>query len=466
GCRFVHKAPVRAVVILDWNRRRSDPVRFEQIDPYDRRDLLEALMKSPGVFYETPDRTIPAQPVLARPHEYLPILRHVPVIEAVGGVDFDRAATHCMEILGRKSRPARPPGRTDPGTGPRILFLSGGSGLREVSRILPAYTHNSIHLITPFDSGGSSAEIRRAFEMPSVGDLRNRILALADLDSPISTGLAGILSHRLPPEARPLDLDAELGAIIRGVHPICSGLDEESRSIRDRLRIFREISMGLGFDLRHASIGNLVLTTVYLTEGRTLRPAIDFLMAQVGARGTVVPSSDGIGDLVADLEDGSEITGQHRITAKSGAPLPSRIRRLRLNGASPISIGIEARQAIESADLIVFPMGSFFTSVVANLLPEGMAQSLRDRETRRVYVPNTGRDPEEAGWALPDRLALLRELSGCPIHTVLLHQDPGVYPYPPDTDAITQMGAKVETHDLVGSSGRIDPGALLTALGI
>ena len=67
-----------------------------------------------------------------------------------------------------------------PEIGPRLLFFSGGTALREVSQILTDYTHNSFHLITPFDSGGSSATLRRAFGMISVGDLRNRLLALAD----------------------------------------------------------------------------------------------------------------------------------------------------------------------------------------------------------------------------------------------------------------------------------------------
>jgi 2-phospho-L-lactate transferase/gluconeogenesis factor (CofD/UPF0052 family) len=77
---------------------------------------------------------------------------------------------------------ARP--TSDPALGPRILFFSGGTALRGLSRLLPGWTERSIHLVTPFDSGGSSAALRRALGMPAVGDLRNRILALADVASP------------------------------------------------------------------------------------------------------------------------------------------------------------------------------------------------------------------------------------------------------------------------------------------
>ncbi|MEG6550492.1 2-phospho-L-lactate transferase CofD family protein, partial [Desulfocurvibacter africanus] len=67
-----------------------------------------------------------------------------------------------------------------PELGPKVLFFTGGTALKALSRRIIDYTHNSIHLITPFDSGGSSAKLRAAFDMPAVGDLRNRLMALAD----------------------------------------------------------------------------------------------------------------------------------------------------------------------------------------------------------------------------------------------------------------------------------------------
>lgn len=67
-----------------------------------------------------------------------------------------------------------------PELGPRILFFSGGTALDQLSKKLKNFTHNSIHLVTPFDSGGSSAKLRHAFDMPAIGDLRSRMIALAD----------------------------------------------------------------------------------------------------------------------------------------------------------------------------------------------------------------------------------------------------------------------------------------------
>ena len=70
-----------------------------------------------------------------------------------------------------------------PPLGPRLVFFTGGTALRDLSRQLIHYTHNSVHLVTPFDSGGSSAALRRSFAMPAVGDIRNRLLALAGRDN-------------------------------------------------------------------------------------------------------------------------------------------------------------------------------------------------------------------------------------------------------------------------------------------
>lgn len=64
--------------------------------------------------------------------------------------------------------------RSLPNLGPRLLFFSDGSALNEIARALKLYTDNSIHLITPFDSGGSSQVLRDAFGMPTVCSTRQK----------------------------------------------------------------------------------------------------------------------------------------------------------------------------------------------------------------------------------------------------------------------------------------------------
>ena len=88
-----------------------------------------------------------------------------------------------------------------PELGPSILFFSGGSALRQMSRVLKSYTHNSIHLVTPFDSGGSSAKLRQAFDMPAIGDLRSRLMTLADETVTGNPEVYRLFTYRFPKDA-------------------------------------------------------------------------------------------------------------------------------------------------------------------------------------------------------------------------------------------------------------------------
>ena len=109
-----------------------------------------------------------------------------------------------------------------PELGPKILFFSGGSALKKLSQELIHYTHNSIHIITPFDSGGSSATLRTAFGMPAVGDIRNRLMALADQTFQGNPEIYTLFAHRLPSQEDPQELRRMMEAIVGGNHSLIS----------------------------------------------------------------------------------------------------------------------------------------------------------------------------------------------------------------------------------------------------
>jgi CofD-related protein of GAK system len=146
-----------------------------------------------------------------------------------------------------------------PELGPRILFFSGGSALNKASRILKNYTHNSIHMVTPFDSGGSSAKLRKAFAMPSIGDLRSRLMALADENITGQPEVYKLFNYRFPAQGEPDRLLAQLDAMIQGDDPLVHAIPNPMRRlIRNQLGFFRG-AMPAGFDMRGASTGNLIL---------------------------------------------------------------------------------------------------------------------------------------------------------------------------------------------------------------
>lgn len=293
-----------------------------------------------------------------------------------------------------------------PDLGPKLLFFSGGTALRPLSRKLIHYTHNSIHLITPFDSGGSSAVLRKAFHMLGIGDLRARLTDLADQSLHGNPEVYALFSYRLAKNGARKNLSEELNQMVQGKHRLVKLIPDPMRKIiRNHLYRFQQ-EMPNNFDLRNASIGNLILTAGFLEHRRHPDPMIYIFSKLVQARGVVRPIYNSFLQLAAQLDDGSIVVGQHRITGKEVPPLKKSIKNLFLvkdeNDLRPVSNRIrpKIRELITSAELICYPMGSFYTSLIANLLPIGVSKAISCNLCPKIYVPNTYHDPECVGMNL------------------------------------------------------------------
>jgi CofD-related protein of GAK system len=307
--------------------------------------------------------------------------------------------------------------RKIPELGPRILFFSGGSALNGLCKTLKGYTHNSIHLVTPFDSGGSSAELRQAFDMPSIGDLRSRLMALADETVLGHPEVYELFTYRFPKQADNQELRVRLEEMARGKSERIADVPNPMRRlIRNQLGYFLKAMPG-DFDLRGASIGNLILVGGYLNNHHHLDPIIYLFSKLVNVQGTVRAVVNDDLHIAADLADGTRVIGQHRLTGKEVMPLTSPIAKLFLSKSrdsfKPASARLRKknRKLISNADLICYPPGSFYSSVLANLIPEGVGQAIVSNDCPKVYIPNLGSDPEQIGMnfeqvihALLDRL--------------------------------------------------------------
>jgi len=293
--------------------------------------------------------------------------------------------------------------RHAPEFGPRVLFFSGGTALTEISRALKYYTHNSIHLVTPFDSGGSSAKLRQSFDMPSIGDLRSRLMALADETVTGHPEIYRLFSYRLPKDASAAELADQLKGIISGKDPLIEDISNPMRRlIRSQLEHFHD-AMPNDFDLRGASIGNLIIAGGFHGNHQHLEPIIFLFSKLVHVLGTVRAVVNTTLHIGADLRDGRQIIGQHRLTGKETEPLESPIERLFLSETAEAFVPAEAslrkknRKLIGQADIICYPPGSFYTSLIANLLPKGVGTAIAGNDCPKVYIPNLGEDPEQVG---------------------------------------------------------------------
>ena len=357
-----------------------------------------------------------------------------------------------------------------PALGPRVVFFTGGTALRRLSRTIIKHTHNTVHLVTPFDSGGSSAALRAVFDMPAIGDARNRLLALADA-SIVPQVVLDVCNGRLPVEGEREALLQQLYALASSKDPAWAGVPRVfGEVLRLHLRYFLE-NMPDSFDPREASVGNLILAGGYLHHRGQLGPVLSLMSRLLRVRGTVLPIVSDSLHLAAELEDGRVVVGQHRITGRGGVPLSAPVRRLFLTAQRPDDVlGAEepvpciprvtplAATYLRAADCICYPMGRFYTSVMANLLPEGVGQAVAEAVCSKVYIPNSGLDPEQGKLSVADRVRALlenlrRDAGELPaprlLQTVLLDSVHGVYTGGIDAEGIRAQGVTIRDCPLV-----------------
>jgi CofD-related protein of GAK system len=345
---------------------------------------------------------------------------------------------------------------TLPEFGPRLTFFTGGSAMKQTSRALKQWTHRSQHIVSPFDSGGSSAQLRKAFNMPAIGDLRSRLLALADESYEGQPDAYQLLNYRLPKQAKATQLQQELDAMIAGQHPLVRALPPHWQTpICHDLFVFNR-QKPTTFDLQGASIGNLVLAGSYLEHKGSIGEVLTHFKSMVHLLGDVELSSHEVMDLVARLEDGSEVVGQHRITGKEHAPLSQKIERIYLAKAGALShcsASSEALEAIRNSELICYAPGSFYSSLIASLLPEGIADEIAQVNCPKVYVPSLGYDPEAPKLSVYDRvIVLMGYLSPSPSSSHLngIVFDPQLTQFSPEQKAhLQRLGIRLIEKDLI-----------------
>jgi CofD-related protein of GAK system len=346
----------------------------------------------------------------------------------------------------------------------RLLFFSGGSALRDFARALPALTGKSVHIITTFDSGGSAGVLRQYFDIPALGDLRSRLGALAEAAGPERQKTLGLWEKRLSSTQSFAALADALRELAQGRAAVYKTVTPEFRqALPELLGAFCE-RMPAYFDLRGACLGNLALAGAYFQCGG-LQKAVDFCAAMLGSRGAVCPVSEGGAHLAASLASGRVIAGQHNFSAKVFSSQSSRlfaeegsIRDIWLvkspADTTEISIALApaAKSLILAAELICYPPGSFYSSLLANLLPAGVGRSVAANPAPKVFVPNPGVDPELLGCTLRDQVeALLRVmLRDAPLAApddvldyVLVDAQNGMYPGGLPADWLAGQGIRL-----------------------
>lgn len=243
----------------------------------------------------------------------------------------------------------------------RVAVIGGGTGIYAVLTGLRNYTNHITAIVSMSDNGGSSGRLRDEFGYLPPGDVRRCLVALAD--------------------------------------------EQESLLLR---QLF-EYRFEKGSGLHGHSFGNLLLTALTDLLGGTDR-AIDAAGHLLNIHGRVLPVTLTDTTLCAQLTDGHVIRGETDIDVRK-AHHDVAIENVWLEPAAKANP--EAVQALLTADLIVMGPGDLFTSVVPNLLVEGIADAIRQSSGKRVYVCNVmTKHGETDGYAASDFIRRIEQFIG------------------------------------------------------
>src|SRR5205807_7601916 len=239
--------------------------------------------------------------------------------------------------------------------GPRVVAIGGGTGLSVLLRGIKKYTGNIVAIVTVADDGGSSGRLRDEYRVLPPGDFRQCLTALAETE-PLMTQL---FQHRF----------------------------------------------GGDGSLSGHSFGNLFITAMAEITG-DFEHALRESGRVLAVRGQIIPST--LRDVTLCATAGAEVrVGESRVPYGE-----ERIDRVFLDPPDP-SVNPEAEAAILDSELIVVGPGSLYTSILPNLLVDGLVEALRASPAVKVYVCNVATQPgETTGFTVSEHLDAIEKHVG------------------------------------------------------
>lgn len=235
----------------------------------------------------------------------------------------------------------------------KVLIFGGGTGLSYLLKGLKDFPVDITAVITVSDNGKSTGQLRKEFNVPAVGDIRKVITALSGIDEPIKK----MMEYR-----------------------------------------FRTSS-----DLNGHATGNLILTSLLDITG-SLKDSIASLSKLLDVKHTVLPISEDSSLTLMGLDkDGIVIEGEDEITK-------ARHQFEKIYYKHEPQVLPEVIDAIKSADLIIFSMGSLYTSILPNIICKDVQKALVETQAPIMYLCNSVTQPGETDdFTVGDHINMLNK---------------------------------------------------------
>ena len=299
----------------------------------------------------------------------------------------------------------------------RVVAIGGGTGLSTLLRGLrrhvsapgegPSATSAIADLaavVTVTDDGGSSGRLRQDFNMLPPGDLRNCMVALSEEEDLLSR----LFTHRFK----------------------------------------------TGNGLKGHNFGNLFVAALTEITG-DFAQAVQLASKILATRGRIYPATTANVTLAAKMDDGSVVRGETLITASK-----SRIVEMTLDPPNPAPLP-ETLEAIERADLITVGPGSLYTSLITNLMVDGIPSALGSARGLRVFICNLMTQSNESlNLTASEHIERIYEHTHTPIfdyaivntapfspETLARYAREGAAPIVPDIERIEALGVRTIAGD-------------------
>ena len=212
----------------------------------------------------------------------------------------------------------------------KVVVLGGGTGLSTLLRGLKLFPIDITAIVSVADDGSSTGILRKEFNVPAVGDLRNVLVSLSEVEPLVEQ----LLQYRFSTTS----------------------------------------------DLNNHAMGNLLLTALFNITGN-LTTSLESLSKILNIKGRVLPFTEDSAILLAHTKNGEIIEGESSIT-KAGREIDY------IEYKNKVRATKQVIKALENADLIIFGIGSLYTSVIPNLLDERVRKVLLKSNAKKMYVCN------------------------------------------------------------------------------
>ncbi len=221
----------------------------------------------------------------------------------------------------------------------KIVVIGGGTGTFTILSGLKKYPQLNLSVIVSMmDSGGSNRVLRDEFGLLPTSDIRQCMVALASSDS--DETLRKLFTYRY-----------EQGVGISGM-----------------------------------TFGNLFMAALTDIYKGNQKKAIEETCEILGVKGKIIPVTFDKTNLVATYENGKQVLGEHEIDEPTKVQGKYKITNLEV--IPKATINKEAIKAVESADFVILGPGDFYTSVLPDVIIDGVAASLRKTKAKIIFVMN------------------------------------------------------------------------------